>query len=110
MKPSTNNSNLILNVDNVSKVFCRNLKRAMRYGLYDLGKELVGRGEDRAEGNLRPGEFYSVHDADFKIGPGECVALIGPNGAGKSTMLKICLLYTSPSPRDKRQSRMPSSA
>ena len=24
--------------------------------------------------------------------------------------LKICLLYTSPSPRDKRQSRMPSSA
>ena len=24
--------------------------------------------------------------------------------------IKICLLYTSPSPRDKRQSRMPSSA
>ena len=26
------------------------------------------------------------------------------------TMTNICLLYTSPSPRDKRQSRMPSSA
>ena len=26
------------------------------------------------------------------------------------TLCKICLLYTSPSPRDKRQSRMPSSA
>ena len=26
------------------------------------------------------------------------------------TQLAICLLYTSPSPRDKRQSRMPSSA
>ena len=25
-------------------------------------------------------------------------------------LLRICLLYTSPSPRDKRQSRMPSSA
>ena len=25
-------------------------------------------------------------------------------------LLQICLLYTSPSPRDKRQSRMPSSA
>ena len=25
-------------------------------------------------------------------------------------MYKACLLYTSPSPRDKRQSRMPSSA
>ena len=32
---------------------------------------------------------------------------------GKQNLLKaysICLLYTSPSPRDKRQSRMPSSA
>ena len=30
----------------------------------------------------------------------------------KSTeiMMEVCLLYTSPSPRDKRQSRMPSSA
>ena len=28
----------------------------------------------------------------------------------KLMQLKICLLYTSPSPRDKRQSRMPSSA
>ena len=27
-----------------------------------------------------------------------------------TTLLKSCLLYTSPSPRDKRQSRMPSSA
>ena len=26
------------------------------------------------------------------------------------TDINICLLYTSPSPRDKRQSRMPSSA
>ena len=25
-------------------------------------------------------------------------------------LYKLCLLYTSPSPRDKRQSRMPSSA
>ena len=29
---------------------------------------------------------------------------------GEPTMSKDCLLYTSPSPRDKRQSRMPSSA
>ena len=31
------------------------------------------------------------------------------SGVGKSPA-DICLLYTSPSPRDKRQSRMPSSA
>ena len=30
--------------------------------------------------------------------------------AAKTTRIKLCLLYTSPSPRDKRQSRMPSSA
>lgn len=89
MSQNSDNSNLILDVNDVSKVFCRNLKRAMRYGLYDLGKELIGRGEDRAEGKLRPGEFYSIRNANFQIGPGECVALIGPNGAGKSTMLKM---------------------
>ena len=31
-------------------------------------------------------------------------------GGKKSSQKKDCLLYTSPSPRDKRQSRMPSSA
>ena len=30
--------------------------------------------------------------------------------SGNSDFSKDCLLYTSPSPRDKRQSRMPSSA
>eukprot|EP00827_Trimyema_finlayi_P001393 TRINITY_DN1536_c0_g1_i1.p4 TRINITY_DN1536_c0_g1~~TRINITY_DN1536_c0_g1_i1.p4 ORF type:complete len:106 (+),score=62.03 TRINITY_DN1536_c0_g1_i1:51-368(+) len=42
------------------------------------------------------------------------IALIGFPSVGKSTFLSsvtsTCLLYTSPSPRDKRQSRMPSSA
>ena len=30
--------------------------------------------------------------------------------ANKITKIRICLLYTSPSPRDSRKSRMPSSA
>ena len=33
-----------------------------------------------------------------------------PDGAGDEPLVQACLLYTSPSPRDKRQSRMPSSA
>ena len=32
------------------------------------------------------------------------------NSEGANTTYHPCLLYTSPSPRDKRQSRMPSSA
>ena len=47
-----------------------------------------------------------------------CLSLIGSNYIAdglkmletKLSMFFICLLYTSPSPRDKRQSRMPSSA
>ena len=38
----------------------------------------------------------------FSFQPSEIIRLILP--------LSFCLLYTSPSPRDKRQSRMPSSA
>ena len=37
----------------------------------------------------------------------------GPDEDGEGWVIeesRICLLYTSPSPRDKRQSRMPSSA
>ena len=35
------------------------------------------------------------------------IAVTGESGAG---LVKACLLYTSPSPRDQRGSRMPSSA
>ena len=39
-------------------------------------------------------------------------ALMSSTGYGLDDVARIqaCLLYTSPSPRDKRQSRMPSSA
>ena len=40
-------------------------------------------------------------------------ALIAPNGTQALKLLsreRFCLLYTSPSPRDRQKSRMPSSA
>ena len=53
---------------------------------------------------------------DVKFGS-KCVAhkfyvtnMTGSNLCGRDLMNRFCLLYTSPSPRDKRQSRMPSSA
>ena len=80
---------VIIDVQNVWKIYCRNLKRAMWYGVKDLGTELIGGGKDRPLDELRRGEFYAVKDASFQVRQGECVGMIGPNGAGKSTMLKM---------------------
>ena len=40
----------------------------------------------------------------------QTVAVYDKQVADYVELTKTCLLYTSPSPRDKRQSRMPSSA
>ena len=59
------------------------------------------------------GKVIALKDVTMRLKKGEIMCLLGDNGAGKSTLIKTlagCLLYTSPSPRDKRQSRMPSSA
>ena len=66
----------------------------------------------------------ALYDASLHLPAGSICGLVGMNGAGKSTLFKaltgfvrpsrgrirICLLYTSPSPRDYAASRMPSSA
>ena len=41
-----------------------------------------------------------LHGVTFEVLDNEIFGFVGPNGAGKTTTLKICLLYTSPSPRD----------
>lgn len=75
-------------VDHVYKKYCRQLKRALWYGVRDLGAALsFSAGRDKRD--IRPGEFFAVRDASFRIGRGECVSMLGPNGAGKSTMLKL---------------------
>ncbi len=86
---STNSTDVVLDVDHVWKIYCRHLKRAMWYGLKDLGREVVGAGHDRTHQDLRTGEFFAVRDANFQVRQGECLAMIGPNGAGKSSMLKM---------------------
>ena len=64
-----------------------------------LGVKIFG-GQAAVAGNIIIRQRGTAHK------PGENVY------AGKDHTLhaKVCLLYTSPSPRDKRQSRMPSSA
>ena len=50
-----------------------------------------------------------VNEINVELGEG-VYGLLGPNGSGKTTLINLCLLYTSPSPRDATLSRMPSSA
>ena len=84
--------------------------------------------------NVYYGDKQALFDVNLDLNEKEVTALIGPSGCGKSTFIRcinrmndvidickvtgniemdginICLLYTSPSPRDGLLSRMPSSA
>lgn len=81
-------SETLVNVEGVSKKFCRSLKRSLWYGMQDLGREMTGH-RHGGNGDLRSDEFWAVKDVNFQLKRGECLGLVGHNGAGKTTLLKM---------------------
>ena len=74
-----------------------------------------GRDDDdiAIEGNMFMGNVLNIdgRDGDDELSHGgNTPELAADNFTGLGTISVICLLYTSPSPRDQRGSRMPSSA
>jgi len=77
----------VISVENVSKKYCKSLKKSMYYGAMDVGRNILGL-SSRSE-RLRKDEFWALNDISFEVKKGETFGIIGPNGSGKTTLLKL---------------------
>jgi len=77
----------LISVKEVSKKFCRNLARSIKYGMQDVARDLMG--IDSEPERLRGDEFWAVDNVSFELRTGETLGIIGPNGSGKTTILKM---------------------
>ncbi len=81
------NNNVIISANDISKKFCRDLKRSLAYGFSDIFWALLRKRKN--SNRLRTREFWALQNISFQLKKGDAMGLIGPNGSGKTTLLRI---------------------
>lgn len=84
---SSENDEVVIKAENVSKKFSRSLRRSMAYGIKDTIRNILR--ISAKPDILRKDEFWAINDVSFVVKKGECLGIIGPNGAGKTSLLSI---------------------
>ena len=100
--------NNFIKIKNLYKIFGNNTTEALNLVKTGLSKEKLLEKTNCVLG---------LNNINLNIPKGKIHVIMGLSGSGKSTLIRHlnrliepCLLYTSPSPRDRTRSRMPSSA
>ena len=78
---------VVLALENVSKRFCRDLKRSLFYGVQDIAREVMGLSQH--PDTVRKDEFWAVKDVNLELRSGDALGIVGINGCGKTTLMRI---------------------
>jgi hypothetical protein len=103
MSQETEDSQQVVSVSNVGKKFAKGLGQTLRYGISDIGRDLLMQKE--APRFLRPGEFWALDDVSLGILRGEALAT-GCRGSALGA-LNYCYRSDSPLPQNSQRTTAP---